>query len=78
MATGYSPAASAAPVRRRTHAIFIICTLFVATWPLAAPAQDTSSQLVQPRLGISKAADLAGRRASCVSPNSSCSTWRIR
>ena len=78
MATGYSPAASAAAVRRRTHAIFIICKLFVATWPLASPAQNISSRLVQPRLGISKAADLAGRYAICVSPSSFCSTWRIR
>jgi len=41
MATGHSPAASAALVRRRTHAISIFCALFVTTWPPAAPAQST-------------------------------------
>lgn len=78
MATGHSPAASATFVRRRTHASLIVCALFAVAWPSAAPAQDTPPPLVQPRSRISQAADLAGRHASCVSPNSSCSTWRIR
>ncbi|MBE0615196.1 MAG: TolC family protein [Burkholderiales bacterium] len=63
MTMGHVPAASAAPVRRRTHAIFIICTLFVPTWPQAASAQNTSPLLVQPRLRISQASDLAGPHA---------------
>ena len=78
MAMGRSPAASAAPVRRRTHALFIVCALLGTAWPLAAPAQNTSPPLAQSRLRISQASDLAGRHASSFSPNLSCSTWRIR
>ncbi len=43
MTSGPYPVASAAPVRPRTHASFIICALLAAAWPWAAPAQDILS-----------------------------------
>ena len=78
MTTGHFPAEWAASVRRQTHASFIVCALFVATWAQAAPAQNTPPPFAKQRLRISNAAELAGRHAGCVSPSSFCSTWRIR
>jgi cobalt-zinc-cadmium efflux system outer membrane protein len=47
-------------VRRRTHALFIVCALFAAAWPLAAPAQDIRSPLAIQTRQFSQTADLAG------------------
>lgn len=55
MTTGRSPAVSAAFVRRRMHASFIVCTLFAAAWPWAAPAQDTRPPLTEPERRLSQA-----------------------
>lgn len=45
MTTGRSPAVPA--VRRRMHASFIVCALFAAAWPWAAPAQDIRPPLAE-------------------------------
>jgi len=60
MTTGRSPAVSAASVRWRTHASFIIFALFAAAWPWAAQAQD--SPLAERGRRTSQASDLAGGR----------------
>lgn len=60
MATGHFPAASAASMRRRTHASFVICALFAAAWPWAAPAQDLLSPLGEQARRTAQASDLAG------------------
>jgi outer membrane protein, heavy metal efflux system len=64
MTKGHSPAASAASVRRRTHASFIVCALFAASWPWAAPAQDIRPPLTKQGRQLSQTADLAGRHAA--------------
>ena len=60
MATGHFPAASAASVRRRTHASFIVCALFAAAWPLAAPAQHIVSPLGEQSRRTAQASDPTG------------------
>ena len=47
MTSGPYPVASAASVRRRKHASFIVCALFGATWPSALPAQGLIAPLSQ-------------------------------
>lgn len=63
MATGHFPAASAASVRRRTHASFVIYALFAAVWPLPAPAQDLLLPLGEQDRRTAQAFGLAGRQA---------------
>lgn len=55
MTTGHSPAVSVAFVRRRTHATFIVCALFAAAWPWAAPAQDIRPPLTEQERRLSQA-----------------------
>ncbi|MBE0625535.1 MAG: TolC family protein [Burkholderiales bacterium] len=62
MATEHSSAASAASVRRRTHAIYIICALLIAAWPPAAPAQSTPPSLTDQRGRQSLSTDLYDSR----------------
>lgn len=59
MTTGRTPAASAASVRRRTHASMIVLALFTAAWPWTAPAQDVRSPLTG--WHFAQTADLAVR-----------------
>ena len=55
MTRGRSPAACAALARRRMHASFIVCALFAAAWPWAAPAQDTRPTLTEQERRLSQA-----------------------
>ena len=64
MTTGHSPAASAASVHRRTRASCIVCALFAAAWPWAAPAQDTLTPLGEQARRIAQTSDPAGRHAT--------------
>ncbi len=62
MATGHSPAASAASVRRRTHAVYIICALLVTAGSQAAPAQDIRPPLADQSGYQSQSINLSDRR----------------
>ncbi len=64
MTSGPYPVASAASVRWRTHASFIICALFAATWPSAAPAQDMLSPLDEQARRTAHASVVFGRHAA--------------
>ncbi len=62
MATRHSSAASAASVRRRTHATYIICALIFAAWSPAETTQDIRPPLTKQIRHLSQTADLAGPR----------------
>lgn len=62
MTTGRSPAVAAAFVRRRTHALFFVFTLFAAASPCVVSAQDIRPPSADQGRFTSQASDLPVRR----------------